>query len=162
MRWRASVVGAALSIGVPILASLSAAQPAGSAAVFTPAAHDCLARALYFEAGIERREGMIAVGWVILNRMAHPDFPPTVCEVVKEGGEVPGCQFAFWCDGRSDTPRDPAVWREARRAAEDLLTGRTVDPTRGALFFHAASLPGVPWRVTRSRTRQIGRHIYYR
>ena len=36
----------------------------------------CLAHTLYWEAKNEGREGMIAVGWVVLNRRNHEEFPP--------------------------------------------------------------------------------------
>ena len=164
MRWRASIRGAVLSLLIVSLVevSLPAAQSSGSEAAFSSASLNCLALAMYFEAGTERREGMLAVGWVVLNRMSHPAFPSTVCQVVQQGGEAPGCQFSYWCDGKSDTPRNGRVWEMAGRAAEDVLTGRTADPTGGALFFHAASLRRVPWRVRRAKTTQIGRHIYYK
>jgi spore germination cell wall hydrolase CwlJ-like protein len=136
-------------------AGVAAAQPADD-----PAA--CLALAVYWEAGGEGREGMSAVAWVVLNRRAHRDFPPTVCEVVYQGGTAPGCQFRFWCDGKSDEPRDADVWALALDVAAEALEGGSLDPTGGALFFHAAALGAAPWRVPRERTVQIGRHIYYR
>ena len=123
---------------------------------------DCLALAVYWEAGGEGREGMAAVAWVVLNRRAHRDFPPTVCEVVHQGGTAPGCQFRFWCDGESDKPQDADIWALALDVATEALEGRNADPTGGALFFHAAALGSAPWRVPRERTVQIGRHIYYR
>src|SRR5512138_1998327 len=52
----------------------------------------CLALAMYFEARTEGPEGMRAVGWVVLNRIAHDEFPATPCEVVRQGGETPPCQ----------------------------------------------------------------------
>ena len=123
---------------------------------------ECLALALYWEAGGETRRGMAAVAAVVLNRLAHPDFPSTVCEVVREGGTKPGCQFAFWCDGKSEEPRNPALWALAREVAAEKLGGPTPDPTGGALYFHAAALGAAPWKVPRERTIRIGRHIYYR
>ena len=123
---------------------------------------ECLALTLYWEAGGEPRESMAAVASVVLNRRANPDFPSTVCEVVREGGTDPGCQFQFWCDGKSDTPRDADLWALAREVAAEALEGRTADATGGALFFHAAALGAAPWRVPRERTVQIGRHVYYR
>ena len=122
----------------------------------------CLALALYWEAGGEGREGMAAVASVVLNRRAHPDFPSAVCEVVYQGGTDPGCQFRFWCDGKSDTPRDAGIWALAREIAAETLEGRTADPTGGALFFHSAALGAAPWRRPRERTVQIGQHVYYR
>lgn len=46
----------------------------------------CMALNLYWEARSEGREGMLAVGWVVLNRVAHPKFPNTVCGVIQQGG----------------------------------------------------------------------------
>ena len=105
---------------------------------------------------------MAGVGWVVLNRRTHPAFPSTVCEVVRQGGERPGCQFAYWCDGRSDTPGDDAMWALALEVSGDLLAGQIPDPTSGALFFHSAALDDVPWTLPRERTARIGTQIYYR
>lgn len=123
--------------------------------------HRCLALAMYWEARSEGPEGMRAVGSVVLNRVESEDFPSTLCEVVHEGGETPPCQFSWWCDGRSDTPREPEQWQTASVVAAELLRDRGEDPTQGALFFHSAQID-VPWRVNRSRTVRILDHVYYR
>lgn len=123
--------------------------------------HRCLALAMYFEARNEGPEGMRAVGSVVLNRVESDLFPSTPCEVVKQGGDTPPCQFSWWCDGKSDVPRDTELWRTALAVAAALLEDRGEDPTDGALFFHAASIP-VPWRVERTRTAEILGHVYYR
>ena len=151
---------AGLALGIVLAGP---APPTGVAAAQLPDdPRECLAVTVYWEAGGENREGMAAVAAVVLNRRAHPDFPPTVCEVVREGGTDPGCQFHFRCDGKSDTPRDADLWAVAREVAAEALEGRTADPTGGALFFHAAALGSAPWRVPRERTVQIGRHVFYR
>ena len=121
----------------------------------------CLAHTLYWEAKNEGREGMIAVGWVVLNRQNHEEFPSTLCGVVHQGGETPPCQFSWWCDGKSDRPREQDNWALAREVADLLLSESPPDPTDGALFFHSAGID-VPWRMKRTRTAKIGNHIYYR
>ncbi|XOV83371.1 MAG: cell wall hydrolase [bacterium] len=123
------------------------------------AAKHCLALAMYWEARGEGEQGMLAVGSVVQNRVDSQLFPDTVCEVVKQGGEKPGCQFSWWCDGKSDRPTNKKVWRQAQILASQLLKGRFDDPTRGALFFHHVSLEQ-PW--DRPRTRRIGDHYFYR
>jgi spore germination cell wall hydrolase CwlJ-like protein len=122
---------------------------------------DCLALAMYWEAKAEGAAGMRAVGAVVLNRVAHPEFPNTVCGVVRQGGEQPPCQFSWWCDGKSDRPTEARSWAQAQRLALDLLADRPKDPTRGALFFHSTRI-ATPWLRPRQRTVQIGRHIFYR
>jgi spore germination cell wall hydrolase CwlJ-like protein len=121
----------------------------------------CLALALYWEARGEGSAGMTAVGWTIMNRVYHREFPATPCEVVYQGGEQRGCQFSWWCDGKSDKPRDWHSWEHALLISAKLLTDPPADPTRGALFYHSTSI-AVPWRRKRLRTAQIGRHIFYR
>lgn len=149
---------AATALAAAFAASGTGAGAGGS----DPDEQECLALAVYWEAGGETREGMAAVAAVVLNRRESPDFPATVCAVVRQGGTAPGCQFTFWCDGKSETPRDADVWAVAQEVAADALERRTPDPTGAALFFHAESLGAAPWKIPRERTTQIGRHIYYR
>ena len=118
----------------------------------------CLALNLYWEARGEGRHGMLAVGWTVLNRMQSSRFPATPCGVVFQGGERPPCEFSWWCDGKSDRPRDQRSWQTALIVA-DLLVNPPSDPTHGALFYHNTSIRP-PWN--RARTVQIGRHIFYR
>jgi spore germination cell wall hydrolase CwlJ-like protein len=48
----------------------------------------CLAKNIYYEAGLESREGMIAVAQVTINRTQHNKFPSTICGVVNQKTEV--------------------------------------------------------------------------
>jgi N-acetylmuramoyl-L-alanine amidase len=155
---RASRLAGAVVGGVILIAALPDPAPAERA---SGAEADCLALAVYWEAGDEGRPGMEAVASVIFNRQEHPAFPDTVCAVVRQGGETPPCQFAWWCDGRSDRPPADATWRLAQRVARDLLERRPADPTRDALYFHAEGA-GSPWHASRPRTVQIGNHVFYR
>jgi N-acetylmuramoyl-L-alanine amidase len=121
----------------------------------------CLALALYWKARSEGHRGMIAVGWTILNRVRSRDFPSTPCTVVHQGGEQPPCQFSWWCDGRSDRPRDQESWQTAQRIASELLLDPPPDPTKGSLFFHTTNVKPA-WTRSRVRTAQIGTHVFYR
>ena len=121
-------------------------------------AQECMALAIYWEARGEGMRGMQAVGSVIKNRARHRAFPDTVCEVVFQGGETPPCQFSWWCDGKSDRPRNLNAWRTAMRAAEQVLHGHP-DPTRGALYFHSTQVKP-KWRL--QRVARIGQHVFYR
>lgn len=116
---------------------------------------------MYWEAKGEGEEGMRAVGHVVLNRASHRQFPETPCDVVYEGGEERRCQFSWYCDGRSDRPREMARWAEAQALADRLLRGELVDITDGSLFFHAKRLE-TPWAVPRTRTVVVGNHVFYK
>ena len=146
---------AALLVGAGLMLS----GPSVAAADETEA--HCLALALYWEAKTEGREGMLAVASVIFNRVAHPQFPNTVCAVVEQGGRTPPCQFSWWCDGKSDRPTEPGNWASARALAAEALRQSPEDRTEGALFFHNTQITN-PWVRKRQRTVQIGRHIFYR
>lgn len=121
----------------------------------------CLALTMYWEARGEGERGMIAVGAVVLNRTAHHAFPGSVCAVVTQGGETPPCQFEWWCDGRSNIPREPASWRASLETADYMLRARLGDPTHGALFFHATRIRP-DWSRRLERTTKIGNHVFYR
>lgn len=123
---------------------------------------DCLALNIYWEARSEALLGQTAVAAVTLNRVAAPAFPDTVCEVVFQGEERGRhlCQFSWRCDGRSDEPRNPIAWEEARRLARLALSEGVADPTGGALWYHAAHvLPG--WAGEMTLHARIGHHLFY-
>jgi spore germination cell wall hydrolase CwlJ-like protein len=148
-----------LTVVLATAVSLTFAPSAQGMTRIAQSAEHCLALAMYWEAKSEGPDGMLAVASVVLNRVAHPDFPNTVCGVVKQGGESPPCQFSWWCDGKSDQPTEARAWSSATRIAESVLRSPPSDRTRGALFFHNIGI-ATPWE--RQRTVQIGRHIFYR
>jgi N-acetylmuramoyl-L-alanine amidase len=121
-----------------------------------PAAVRLLALNMYHEAGGEGRKGMLAVGWVVLNRMAGRSFPRTVEGVVEQG-----CQFGWRCDDRSDEPTHRAHWLQAQSIARELLTEPPPDPTRGAMWFHHATNEHPGWGGRMAASVRIGNHLFY-
>jgi hypothetical protein len=123
---------------------------------------DCLSLNIYHEARGEPQDGQLAVAKVVMNRVSDPRFPNDVCGVVTDGGtREPGrCQFSWWCDGKSDKPRDAAAWRDSRSLAKDVLAGKFDDPTGGALWYHADYVQP-NWRMDITKGPKIGRHIFY-
>ena len=93
---------------------------------------ECLARAMYFESNRSSREGMMAVGTVVMNRVKSDDFPDTVCGVVGQKK-----QFAPGVLTRSmnSAGRDLAV-----DTAEAVLKGERHPRVSKARFFHQAGL----------------------
>ena len=122
----------------------------------------CLAQTIYFEARGEPDTGKLAVGHVVMNRVLDRRFPTDVCEVVRQGGEERRylCQFTWWCDGRSDTPRDVRAWDQSLMFARMIYWGFTQDPTGGALWYHADYVAPY-WKDAFKRGPKIGRHIFY-
>jgi spore germination cell wall hydrolase CwlJ-like protein len=122
----------------------------------------CLALNIYFEARGEPESGQLAVGHVVMNRVASSRFPGTVCGVIQQGGALRRyrCQFSWWCDGRSDKPGNKRLWERSAELALKVYWGRTADPTGGALWYHADYV-NPAWGKTYERGPKIGRHIFY-
>ena len=121
----------------------------------------CLTQAVYYEAGFEPVAGRYAVAQVILNRMRHPAFPKSVCGVIYQGSSRPGCQFSFACDG--SLLREPAAkaWAEARRVAENVLSGTVTSSVGMATHYHANYVSPY-WAPKLHKITQMGAHIFYR
>ena len=124
--------------------------------------HECLAMAIYHEAGHEPVEGGRAVAQVVLNRVRHPSYPKTVCGVVFEGAQrKTGCQFTFACDGSLARVPAGAAWRRARAIATDALAGTVYAPVGWATHYHANYV--VPyWAASLDKVTTVGAHIFYR
>ena len=128
----------------------------------------CLALNIYFEARNQSTIGQIAVAQVTMNRVVDERFPDTVCEVVKQGityknsdKPVPHkCQFSWYCDGKSDEPKNDKAWHKALYVAGVVPTV-TLDITEGATHYHATYVRP-DWARTKTKTARIGRHIFYR
>ncbi|SLN76881.1 cell wall hydrolase [Oceanibacterium hippocampi] len=123
---------------------------------------DCLAKAVYFEARGEPYMGQLAVALVIANRMQDRRYPDSACGVVYQNAtRRNACQFSFACDGRSDTPRDPASWARAQGVADMVLSRTLRDLTDAATHYHADYV-APRWASHLQRTQTIGRHVFYR
>ncbi|MGB0681625.1 MAG: cell wall hydrolase [Magnetovibrionaceae bacterium] len=123
----------------------------------------CLAMNIYWEARSEPDLGQVAVAAVTLNRANHKAFPNDVCGVVQQGGAERRhlCQFSWWCDGKSDLPREDKAWDESMELARHVLDGELDDPTDGAMWYHADYVKPA-WSRKKVRVAKIGRHIFYR
>jgi spore germination cell wall hydrolase CwlJ-like protein len=123
---------------------------------------ECLASAVYYEAGSQDDNGERAVAQVVLNRVRHPAFPSTVCGVVYEGSTRPtGCQFTFTCDGSMYRQADADGWKRAYRVAQAALSGFVYAPVGYATHYHADYV--VPyWASTMAKNAIVGAHIFYR
>ena len=128
------------------------------------AEHKCLAEALYYEARGEGTGGQKAVAEVVFHRMNHGNYGHSICAVVYEGKDKPGCQFSFACNADVlKRAKHPEAWRQAELLAANILTGQVAlkNSTGGALNYHAVTV-SPDWAVTMDRTTQIGNHIFYK
>lgn len=122
---------------VLILAVVAAVSMAGCARQSqsgdtTASASDinCMARAMFFESNRSSRDGMIAVGSVVMNRVQSDEFPNTVCAVVSQRN-----QFAPGVMSKSMNSQGSAL---AEASAFAVLAGERHPNIANARFFHAA------------------------
>jgi len=112
-----------------------------------------LARLIHAEARGESFEGQVAVGAVILNRLASPHFPKTIREVIyQKTSHV--YQFSPVGDGSINLePNEKAI-----QAAVQAIQGK--DPTGGALFFYNPDISRDQWIRTLPVVTRIGNHVF--
>lgn len=133
----------------------------------------CLALNVYFEARNQDLDGQIAVTQVVMNRVESEYFPDTPCEVVYQGPTRPSwkgtgeqipvrhrCQFSWYCDGKSDEPKDLQAWSTAQMVAWGVYHGKVVDMVDGALWYHADYV-SPEWANHKRPTARYGNHIFY-
>ena len=122
---------------------------------------ECLTAAIYYEAASEPDQGQRAVAQVVLNRVAHPAFPNTVCGVVYQGSErTTGCQFSFTCDGALARVPSRFFWSRARDVAALALSGY-VEPSVGLATHYHTNAVHPYWAPSLHFITAIGAHRFY-
>ena len=122
----------------------------------------CLALNIYFEARSEPIEGQIAIAEVTLNRVASTNYPNDVCSVVLQENKD-GCQFSWWCDGKSDQPREHNSLRTSKALAELMLNeGRYITVIGNQATHYHSNEVHPYWANDLHKIRRIGKHIFYK
>lgn len=125
-------------------------------------AQQCLAQAVWYEAASESEAGQRAVAQVVLNRVANPAWPSSVCGVVYQGSErSTGCQFTFTCDGSLARRPSGESWIRAQRIASEALAGSVYAPVGLATHYHTLWV-NPRWASTLDHIGTIGAHRFYR
>jgi spore germination cell wall hydrolase CwlJ-like protein len=127
-----------------------------------------MALTMWGEARSGGEEAMRAVGHVIDNRRRSGAHGAYATETVSEAW-----QFSCWNKGdpnysamlNVDSLRpgseDQRMWVAAKRVAEEILSGQSVDPTGGALFYHTAAV-SPHWSDGLAPVSVIGGHLFFR
>lgn len=112
---------------------------------------ELLAKIIHAEANGETFLGKVAIGDVIMNRVASSEFPNSIEGVIFQSG-----QFSPVSDGSFyNTPTT-----EDYQAADAALAAG--DVTNGALFFYNPNVSGPNWLDTLTTTANIGNHVFKR
>ena len=146
--------------------------------IFSKAEINCLALNVYHEARNESLSGKIAVILVTMNRIADKRFPNTICGVVHQGKHFLNkrdnkyypyrdrCQFSWYCDGRTDIPKNKRAWAYSNALIEYFLKRSMlfIDFTEGATHYHAGYINLPRWAKNKDyiKTVTIDTHLFYR
>lgn len=153
----------------PIVGFIAIDEPSGPAQP-TPQLNEAdvrlLAATVWGEARSEGESGMRAVAHVIVNRLG-PRFGGDIASVI-----LAPAQFSAWNEGDRNRPlvENPETyatsginletWQAAQQIAREVLSGQSVDPTSGALFYHTRAVR--PWWARYGHGRRIiGEHVFY-
>ena len=93
---------------------------------------ECLERAMFFESNRSSRDGMVAVGTVVMNRLRSGQHGDTICAVVGEPR-----QFA---PGVLSRPMNSRAMPDVQEAAQAVLKGERAPKLKNAMHFHTAGL----------------------
>ena len=119
------------------------------------AAAACLSLALYHEARGEKLLGQLMVAKVIVNRVASPRWPSSMCNVITQDR-----QFSFYRKGKAPSPRDEVAWAKAQELAVKIINEPDILPYTVADHYHTVDVHPV-WRRKLYRIVRIGKHIFY-
>ena len=122
--------------------------------VITPAETRCMAKAIYFEAKSEPFVGQVAVGYIVLNRIADGRFGHDICSTVtqKTRGR---CEFSWHCTNYRI--RNQEAFARAERVALQVMRRELDNPIDNRLFFNA-HLRGTRY----ANETRIGNHRFFR
>lgn len=137
----------------------------------------CLALTVYGEARGETAEGMKAVAFVILNRVANRRYPNTVCEVALQPHQFEAlapssplhdmAQMALKGEMTFPDMNNKWIRNKIHEIAHEVYHGRTEDITKGAMHFYAPRVQIAlgrdhpSWIEQKTLTRRIGGHNFY-
>jgi spore germination cell wall hydrolase CwlJ-like protein len=118
----------------------------------------CLALNAYHEARHLPDAAQVNVSHVVINRAKDDRFPANECMVIFQSSPR-GCQFSWYCDGKTDKPHNMVEWNRAVMNAQLAL--KTSDTTGGALFYHAHWVKP-RWASVYQFTIADGGHRFYK
>ena len=108
-----------------------------------------LAKLIAAEARGESYTGQVAVGAVVLNRVAHASFPDSIAGVIYQKG-------AFSCV--TDANWNVAPNATSQKAARDAMNGW--DPSGGAIYYYNPRTATNQWIRSRPVICTIGNHVF--
>jgi spore germination cell wall hydrolase CwlJ-like protein len=130
------------------------AQSTGTPVSYSAKDEDCLAKNIYYEAGVEGEKGKYSVAQVTLNRLKTGRWGNSVCAVVYAKS-----QFSWTLKKKLEKPSGQS-WADSQWIAHRVLRGEYVPSLQSAMYYHAAYVKPA-WRDPVAKIKQVGQHIFY-
>lgn len=108
-----------------------------------------LSKLIAAEARGESYTGQVAVGAVVLNRVAHPSFPDTIAGVIYQKGAFSCVNDSNWSVSGNET---------SLKAARDCVNGW--DPSGGAIYYFNPAKTSNSFMWSRPVIKTIGNHKF--
>lgn len=118
---------------------------------------DCLARNVFYEAGIESLQGKLAVAHVTWNRVQHTKrWGNTVCSVVYQAN-----QFSWTKDSQKRNKKPHGrLWRDSLEAVDMFVAGARIKHLKNSYYYHADYVKP-KWTNNLEYVVKIDSHIFY-
>ena len=124
---------------------------------YTDEDKECMAKNIFYEAGVESNLGKVAVGHVTINRLKTKRWGDSICSVVYAKKQF---SWTICKRKRAATPSGP-LWRESQIAADMVLTGTRVRKLEKSLFYHTDYIKTPKWVDAKAKADKIDQHIFY-
>ena len=106
---------------------------------------------MWGEARGEGNIGMVAAAYTAINRKADPNYPKTICEIIRQPK-----QYQFLDYGM---PTKTQI-AHLEPLAKAILEKRISDPTRGAKWFHTKNIKPY-WAKNKTIKLAYNNHLFY-
>jgi spore germination cell wall hydrolase CwlJ-like protein len=114
----------------------------------------CLARVVFFEARSQSDVGKLAVADVTINRTASPNFPKSICGVIKQHGQ-------FNWKVREIKIKELGEWQKALVIAKKAVQHPNAILPKNVFYFHVDRISPPKWTRNLKRFIHIEDHIFY-
>jgi spore germination cell wall hydrolase CwlJ-like protein len=124
----------------------------------------CVALAIYFESASSNQpiDDQYSVALVVRNRVHDTGMKP--CDVVFAPKQFSSLNHALDMHGHLKPAYRPhgKAWRNSKKIARTVLSGKMPDITNGARFYYANYITPPSWSKGMRFTASHGKHLYWR
>ena len=112
--------------------------------------------------------GMLAVAWVMLNRLNLKAWGPTMTDVVTTKLQFSsmtalGDPETIVYPNSHISPPDGIAWQQAQHAVSTVFSSDAqADPTHGATNYYSKTIAPPYWTASMTETLTVGNTVFYR